>query len=326
MMLVVAKLMMQGQFPIGDFSMFVCYLGTFASCVERVTELITVTKQAEVSYDRMVDLVGEENEKVLRSYHNLKAFKSLEKFEYKEMGRTPLKEFKVKNLSYSYDKNNAIHGIDFSVKPGEIVVMSGSVGSGKSTILDVLTGIIQKDSGQMFWNGNEIKNHRDFLIPPNVAYSPQISRMFNDTIRENLLLGRDATQVEINEALYNAVFEGDFIEKEGIEMEIGSQGNKLSGGQKQRLGMARMFIHNAELYIMDDSSSAIDNETEKELWKRFEENINKKKFACIIASNKKNILQRADRVIFLKNGRIVDSGKADELANRCKDFASIYAS
>ena len=163
-------------------------------------------------------------------------------------------------------------------------------------------------------------------MPPNIAYTPQIPKMFNDTIRENLILGRDVSKEEINEALYNAVFEGDFIEKEGIEMEIGRQGNRLSGGQKQRRGMARMFIHNSEIYIMDDMTSAIDAETEMEFWKRFEENIAKKKFACIIASNKRNILERADTVIFLKDGCIVDSGKADELSKRCADFSSIYAS
>ena len=157
MMLVVAKRMMQGQFPIGDFSMFVVYLGTFASCVERVTELVTITKQGEVSYDRIVDLIGKENEKALIDYCNLRAFRSIEKFQYKSMERTSLKEFEVKNLSYAYDNKNAIHDINFSVRPGEILVLAGGVGSGKSTILNVLMGVIQKDFGQMFRNGSEIK-------------------------------------------------------------------------------------------------------------------------------------------------------------------------
>jgi ABC-type multidrug transport system fused ATPase/permease subunit len=122
------------------------------------------------------------------------------------------------------------------------------------------------------------------------------------------------------------VFEGDVSEMEnGLGTQAGSRGNMLSGGQRQRLALARMFLHDAELYMMDDSTSAIDTETEKEFWNRFEKNIAKRKFACVIASNKKHILQRADRIIFMKHGRIIDFGKAEELSARCQEFASIYA-
>jgi ATP-binding cassette subfamily B protein len=187
-------------------------------------------------------------------------------------------------------------------------------------------GVVPKDSGQVLWNGTEIQQQKDFFIPPNTAYTPQIVGMFSSTVRENLLLGRDAYNEEISAALYSAVFEGDIAEMdEGLDTQAGSRGSRLSGGQKQRLALARMFIHNAELYVMDDSSSAIDVETEKEFWNRFGKNIAKRKFACIIASNKKYVLQRADRVIFLRNGHVNDCGKADELSKRCGEFAKIYA-
>jgi ATP-binding cassette subfamily B protein len=186
-------------------------------------------------------------------------------------------------------------------------------------------GVVPKDSGQVFWNGKEIQHHKEFFVPPNAAYTPQIARMFSDTIDKNLLLGRHASEAEISAALYNSVFEGDVEEMEDeLDTQAGSRGNRLSGGQKQRLALARMFIHDAELYMMDDSSSAIDAETEKEFWNRFEKNIAKTKFACIIASNKKHVLQRADKVIFLKNGHVIDYGKADELSARCEEFAGIY--
>jgi ATP-binding cassette subfamily B protein len=149
--------------------------------------------------------------------------------------------------------------------------------------------------------------------------------MFSDTLSENLLLGEDACEAEIREALYNAVVEGDVYEMEnGLDTQAGSCGSRLSGGQRQRLALARMFIHDAELYVMDDSSSAIDTETEKEFWYRFEKNIAKRKFACIIASNKRYVLQRADKIIFMKNGHVAACGKADELSTHCEDFASIY--
>lgn len=325
MMLVVAQSMMQGKFPIGDFSMFVYYLGTLANCVDRIIELVSESKQAEVSYDRIIELVGKQNEKELTAHSDLRVFKDLEKFKYDCIEKTPLKEFNVRNLTACYDDKNGIHDISFTVKPGEVLAIAGSIGSGKSTLLNVLMGVVPKDSGQILWNGTEIQNQNKVFIPPNVAYTPQIAGMFSSTIRENLLLGKPAAEGEINEALYNAVFEGNVAEMgNGLDTQVGSRGSRLSGGQKQRLAMARMFIHDAELYVMDDSSSAIDTETEKELWNRFEKNIAKKKFACIIASNKSYVLQRADKIIFLKNGHIIDCGKADDLSERCEEFAKIY--
>lgn len=325
MMLVVAKSMMQGEFPIGDFSMFVCYLGTLADCVDRITELVSETKQAEVSYDRIVELVGKQNENVLTVHYDLRAFKDMEKFEYGCMERMQLKELNVKNLTYCYDNSNGIYDISFSLKPGEVLVVAGGIGSGKSTVLNVLMGIVGKDSGQVFWNGTEIQHPKEVFVPPNVAYTPQNAKMFSSTIRENLLMGKPACNKEIREALYDAVLEDNVVKMEnGLDTQVGSRGDRLSGGQKQRLALSRMFIHDAELYVMDDSSSAIDTETEKELWNRFDKNITKNKFACIIASNKKYVLKRADMIIFLKDGYIIDCGKADELSTRCEEFARIY--
>lgn len=326
MMLVVAEKMMQGEFPIGDFSMFVVYLGTLANCVERIVELFSFMKQAEVSYERIIELVGEEYEGELTAYCKLSAFNVMEKFQYKTMERTPLKKLEVRNLTFGHDDRNGIYDVSFTLTPGEVIAVAGGVGSGKSTLLNVLMGVIPKDSGEVFWNGIKIKHQKEFFAPPNAAYTPQIAKMFSDTVGENLLLGKDACVAEIREALYNAVFENDVSQMEdGLDTQAGSCGSRLSGGQRQRLALARMFIHDAELYVMDDSSSAIDAETEKEFWSRFDKNIAKGKFACIIASNKRYVLQRADKIIFMKDGYVAGCGKADELSTHCEDFASIYA-
>jgi ATP-binding cassette subfamily B protein len=326
MMLVVASKMIHGEFPIGDFSMFVVYLGTLASCVDRIVELVSLMKKAEVSYERIIELIGEENENKLTDYCELSAFKAMGKFRYETMGKTPLKKLTVRNICYGHDDRNGIQDISFDLKPGEVVAVAGGVGSGKSTLLNVLMGVIPKDSGKVFWNGMEIKEQKEFFVPPNVAYTPQIAKMFSDTAAENLLLGKAASEADIREAFYNAVFEEDVSQMEnGLDSQVGSGGSKLSGGQRQRLALARMFIHDAELYVMDDSSSAIDAETEREFWDRFYEYISKRKFACIIASNKRQVLQRADKIIFMKDGHMAGSGKADELLLCCEEFAGIYA-
>lgn len=306
MMFIVAKSMMKGQFPIGDFSMFVCYLGTLADCVDRIMELVTEGKKAEVSYDRIVELLESENEKELTRFKDLRAFKEMDMFEYEGMKKTSLEELEVKNLTYSHDDRNGIYDVSFRLKPGEILALAGGVGCGKSTVLNVLMGIVPKDSGRVLWNGVEIAEQKEFFVPPNTAYIAQIPKLFNTTVYENLTLGRPTKDGEIKKALHRAVFEDDIAEMEmGLNTQAGSRGNMLSGGQKQRLGMARMFLHDAEVYLMDDSTSAIDPETEAEFWKRFEEDIRERKFACIIATNKKHILERADKVIYLENGHMV---------------------
>lgn len=325
MMLVIARSMIDGEFPIGDFSMFVVYLGTLASCVDRILELMSLSRQAEVSYERIIELVGEDNANELTAYCDLSAFKAIGKFKYRGMERTPLTEFEVRNLSYGHDDRNGIYDVSFSVKPGEVIAVAGEVGSGKSTLLNVLMGVVPRDSGQVFWNNKEIQSIREFFRPPNAAYTSQIAKIFSDTIGENLLLGRDASDEKIKDALYSAVFDGDVAEMEGgLNTHGGSQGSMLSGGQMQRLALGRMFIQDAELYLMDDSTSAIDAETEKEFWNRFEKKLAKGQFACIIATNKRHVLQRADKVIFMNKGHVMDSGKAEELSARCKEFSSIY--
>lgn len=327
MMLVASKGMIKGEFPIGDFSMFVCYLGTLADCVNRVMELVSETKQAEVSYDRIIDIIGKENEDELMKYSHLKAFGEMGEFKYEAKEKASLEDLEVRGVNYKHDEKTGIHDVNFNVKKGELLVIAGGVGSGKSTLLNVLMGILPKDSGKVLWNGRDIENHNEFFTAPNVGYTSQVSKMFTQNIGENLLMGKQLDRDEISEALYNAVFDKDVSEMDkGLDTYVGSGGNMLSGGQKQRLAMSRMMLNNAELYIMDDSTSAIDNETENEFWRRFDKNLSKNKFACIIASNKKQALDRADKVIFMEDGHVVDIGKARELYIRCEEFAKIYAS
>lgn len=325
MMLVVARTMMEGRFPIGDFSMFVAYLGTLASCVDRIVELVALMKQAEVSYDRIIEVIGEKDGDNLTTFCELSAFKPIRKFQPSTAKGTSLKELKVIKLTYGHDDKNGIEDVSFTLRTGEVLAIAGAVGSGKSTLLNVLTGVVPKDSGEILWNGVEIKNEKEFLQPPNVAYTPQLAKIFNETIGDNLLLGKEASEEQIREALYYAVLEEDILKMDqGMLTEAGSYGSRLSGGQRQRLALARMFIHNAQVYIMDDSSSALDSETEKEFWNRFEKNICNKNFSCIIASNKRQILQRADKIIFMNNGKVAGCGKAEELLESCSEFASIY--
>ena len=189
MMLATAKLMLSGKFLAGDFSVFIYYLGTLASLIEHIVELVATYKQGEVSYKRIADLVGKENCSDLTKKSPIYLKKNFPDYLYEECTREKLHQFEVKGLSYYFDDGTTgIKDISFSLNSGEILAVSGMIGSGKSTLLSVLLGVIKESEGKIYWNNNEIKQRSEFMKPANVAYIAQKSNLYNGTIRENICL------------------------------------------------------------------------------------------------------------------------------------------
>ena len=171
---------------------------------------------------------------------------------------------------------------------------------------------------EILWNGEKLTRTDEQMIPPKVAYTGQIPHLFSESIRKNISLGESGTEEQIHEAISSAVLEEDVRNMEdGLNTLIGPQGVKLSGGQIQRVAAARMFMKNAELLVLDDISSALDVETENKLWERLFE---KKNNTCIAVSNKKVALQRADKIIVMKDGRVEKTGTFNELIEECEEF------
>jgi ATP-binding cassette subfamily B protein len=189
----------------------------------------------------------------------------------------PLQELRVEGLCYRYpDSTNGIHDIGFTLRRGSLTVITGQVGAGKTTLLRVLLGLLPRQSGQLFWNGTEINDPGNFLIPPNAAYTPQIPQLFSASLQENLLLGLDYSSADserLETAIATAIFDQDLAAMpDGLDTLIGTRGFRLSGGQKQRVAAARMLLRQPELLVFDDLSSALDVETEQRLWEKLFEN------------------------------------------------------
>ena len=203
------------------------------------------------------------------------------------------------------DGTIGVEGIDLTVRRGELVLLLGRVGSGKSSLLAALAGLVSS-TGSLSWNGEVVNDPETFMRPGRVAYVAQIPRVLSGSFLDNVSLGH-ARDVDV--PIGHARLQRDIEEAGGREIAIGHRGVRLSGGQVQRLALARALATDAELLVADDVSSALDASTEIELW----ESMRSSGRTVIGATTKRAALSRADRVVVLVDGAVAASGRWAEL-------------
>jgi ATP-binding cassette, subfamily B, bacterial len=304
-LLLAARGIRNGTFTVGDFALFVVFLDQLMYLPTEIARLINDLQHIDVSMQRMQRLVPSEPARSLVASAPVYLKEQLPDLQPEPPGDR-LERLDVLGLTYDHhDDVRGIRDVSFSLERGSFTVVTGRIASGKTTLLRALLGLVHRDAGEIRWNDRVVDDPSTFFVPPRTAYTPQEPRLFSESLRENLLLGRPAEAGDIDEAIRAAVLEADVpMLENGLETLVGPRGVKLSGGQVQRAAAARMFLRGAELLVFDDLSSALDAETEAELWSRLFSR--KDGVTCLVVSHRPVALRRADQVLVLEDGRLVD--------------------
>ena len=304
-------IMTQNNFTVGNLVSFNLYLGMFAGPLFRLGNQITVISQSRVSFERVNVVLNAVP--TIKDVHNALELEKVDSIVFHDL-----------SFRYPMDEEYTIKDINLTIERGKTLGVVGKTGSGKTTLLRQLLRMYVIDKGNIIINRRPINLYRKLSVRKNISYVPQEHILFSRTVLENLELGlSDQTNVTIDEAVTMADFEKDLVYlTDGLETIVGESGVTLSGGQKQRLSIARAFLKNSDVLILDDSLSAVDGVTEANIIKSLKDY--RKGKTNIISSHRLSAIEHADEIIVLEKGRIVERGTHAELLDNKKWYYEQY--
>jgi subfamily B ATP-binding cassette protein MsbA len=234
------------------------------------------------------------------------------------------KEITYKDVSLKIGNSLILDSINLSIKKGEKIGIVGLTGSGKSTLVKILPGIVKNYQGEVLVDDLELK---EYSLPSLRKYIGMVSQdvfIFNDTLRNNLLIAKpDATDEELIEALKKAKADFVFKWEKGLDTVLGERGSKLSGGERQRISIARIFLKNPDIIIIDEGTSALDVETEEYVMEEIKTFFKEK--TVIMITHRLQILDMVNRVVVMEHGKIIEEGKIEELLKKKGAFYRFYS-
>ena len=302
-----------GDLMVGDLMAFIQYLTQIMFSLLMLTMMFVLIPRAQASAVRINEVLEMDPSIVSPTHAKQPQLKGYVEF---------------KNVSFGYEgaEEYAISNISFSACPGEITAIIGGTGSGKSSILNMIPRFYDAAEGEVLVDGIDVRQMNDEELRSKIGYVPQKAMLFTGTIRDNILYGKeDATDEEICHAL-DIAQATDFVSKmkEGIESQISQGGTNVSGGQKQRLSIARAVDRKPEIYLFDDSFSALDFKTDAKLREALREET--KNSTVIIVAQRVSTVMDATRILVMDEGRIVGMGTHEELLKTNEIYQQIVES
>lgn len=307
-----SNLVLKNEISIGDLIAFNGYLAILEAPVTWIPWLLGRAKKFKVSFDRLDKMFKLPEEEI-------------EDFEKNDNDKLE-GNIEIKNLTYNYPGyiETVLENININIKKGESLGIIGVIGSGKTTLMNLLLKLYDVERGKIFIDGKDINDINVKTIRDNICYITQDNFLFSATLKENINLFKDEYKDEdIEESTKQAMIYDEISSmEEGINTVIGEKGIDLSGGQKQRVVISRAFLTNSNIIIFDDTFSALDNRTEQHVLNNIKE-LTKNK-TCIIVSNRISDIKDCDKIIVLEQGEIVEQGTHQTLLKTNGKYQEFY--
>lgn len=304
-----------GNMQVGDMMAFIQYTMQIIMAFLMISMVSMILPRAIVSMDRIDEVISKDV--------NIKDKKNTKEFDENKKG---IVEFKNVSFRYPNAEEDVLRNITFTAKPGQTTAFIGSTGSGKSTLINLIPRFYDVTEGEILVDGIDVKDASQHNLRDRIGYVPQKGVLFSGDIDSNLRYGnQSATDEEVRKAAEIAQAL-EFIETkpDKFESEISQGGTNVSGGQKQRLSIARAIAKNPEIYIFDDSFSALDLKTDAALRKSLKEETGDS--TVLIVAQRISTILNADQIIVLDQGSIVGIGKHEELLKNCEVYKEIAQS
>ncbi len=311
-LLVGGAMTVDAKITVGDFVAFSTYIMFLVYPMFDIGQFVVKSRQSAVSIGRLMEV---QNFAPMVTNHN-EAVPSL-----------GFERIRFDRVSFSFGTNghSAVKGVSFEVRKGQTVALVGRVGSGKSTILQLLMRVVDPSEGQILVDDRPLRTLALDDFRDIVGYVPQEPILFSDTIEGNIRFGENSVAAErIQEVVSLAQLEEQMQRfPKGLQTRIGTRGLTISGGEKQRVAIARALARNPKILILDDCTSALDARTEERLWAALHEVM--PDMTCFVVTHRTKTLRKAGVILLLDDGKVIESGTHDELIERSPAYRELYS-